>query len=241
MKLLHGDCLELMATIPDGSVDMVMCDLPYGTTQNKWDSVIPLEPLWKEYKRICKGAIVLTAQCPFDKVLGASNVGMLRYEWIWRKESGSGHLNAKKSPLKDHENILVFYSNPPIYNPQMRTGFKPYVCKQGLPKSSNYGAQTGALTVSDGSRYPLTVIEFPRDKNKVHPTQKPVALMEYLIKMYTNAGDTVLDNCMGSGTTGVACLNTGRDFIGIERDDNYFWTASEWIAAADPMNDPAFL
>lgn len=235
--LYHGDCLEVMAQLPDNSVDMILCDLPYGTTACKWDTVIPFEPLWAQYRRIAKrnAAIVLTAQCPFDKALGASNLPELRYEWIWRKEAGSGHLNAKQAPLKDHENMLVFYRQPPTYNPQMRTGFKPYICKQGAPKSENYGKQTGALTVSDGTRYPLTVVDFPRDRNRLHPTQKPVALMEYLIRTYTQEGETVLDNCMGSGTTGVACANTGRKFIGIERDDKYFAIASERIAAAERL------
>lgn len=236
VRLMHGDCLELMKEIPDGSVDMILCDLPYGTTQNKWDSVLPLDVLWAEYRRISRGAIVLTAQTPFDKVLGASNLPMLKYEWIWRKESGTGHLNAKKAPMKDHENVLVFYSGQPSYNPQMRKGFKPYVCKQGATKSTNYGSQTGAVTVSDGDRYPLSVIEFARDKGKMHPTQKPVALMEYLIRTYTNEGQVVLDNCMGSGTTGVACANTGRKFIGIEMDSGYFDIASARIAAANENN-----
>jgi len=223
-----------MAEIPDRSVDMVMCDLPYQTTRNSWDSMIPLEPLWKEYRRICKpiAAIVLTAQTPFDKVLGVSNLEMLRYEWIWRKESGTGHLNAKKAPLKNHENILVFYAQPPTYNPQMRVGFSPYQCKQGAKKSENYGSQAGALTISDGTRYPLTTLDFQRDKQKSHPTQKPVALMEYLIRTYSNEGDTVLDNTFGSGTTGVACINTHRNFIGIERDPDYFRIAETRIKAA---------
>lgn len=229
VKLLQGDCLELMKDIPDGSIDMILCDLPYGTTQNKWDSVIPLDLLWNEYKRICNGAIVLTAQTPFDKIIGCSNLAMLKYEWIWRKESGTGFLNAKKAPLKDHENVLVFYKKQITYNPQMRTGFKAYQCKQGNTKSSNYGAQTGATTVSNGERYPLTVIEFQRDNGKVHPTQKPVALMEYLIKTYTNEGETVLDNCMGSGTTGVACVNTKRKFVGMEKDEGYFAVAKNRI------------
>lgn len=232
MQLMKGDCLELMKGIPDGSVDMILCDLPYGTTHNKWDSVIPLDLLWMQYKRICKGAIVLTAASPFDKVLGVSNLRMLKQEWIWRKESGTGFLNAKKAPLKNHENVMVFYSKPGTYNPQMRTGFKPYTCAQGQTKSENYGEQSGAVTVSDGSRYPLTVLDFPRDKSKVHPTQKPVALMEYLIRTYTHEGMTVLDNCMGSGTTGVACVNTGRNFIGIEMDDKYFEIAQKRIQAA---------
>ena len=228
---MQGDCLELMTQIPEGSVDMILCDLPYGTTQNKWDSIIPLDCLWEQYKRLIKpnGAIVLFAQTPFDKVLGCSNLQYLKYEWIWRKESGTGHLNAKKSPMKDHENILVFSYGVPTYNPQMRTGFKPYVCKQGATKSENYGTQTGAITISNGERYPLTIIEFQRDKGKLHPTQKPVALCEYLIRTYTNEGETVLDNTMGSGTTGVACINTGRSFIGIERDDKYFAIAQQRI------------
>jgi site-specific DNA-methyltransferase (adenine-specific) len=228
-QLYLGDCLDLMAALPAHSVDLVLCDLPYGTTQNKWDSVIPLTDLWAEYRRVCSGAIVLTAQTPFDKVLGASNLGMLRYEWIWRKEAGTGFLNAKKAPLKDHENILVFYDRPPTYNPQMRTGFKPYKCKQGHV-GTNYGAvRPENVSESNGERYPVTVLEFPRDGGKVHPTQKPVALMEYLIRTYTNEGDTVLDNTMGSGTTGVAAVKSGRRFIGMERDPAYFAIAWDRI------------
>jgi site-specific DNA-methyltransferase (adenine-specific) len=233
-----GDCLEVMATIAPASVDLILCDLPYGTTQNKWDSVIPLDQLWAHYNRIAKpnAAVVLTAQAPFDKVLGASNVSALRYEWIWRKEAGTGFLNAKRAPLKDHENVLVFYREPPTYNPQMRTGFKPYKGKYSAKNlgSDNYGssALSGEVHREYEGRYPLTVLDFPRDRNKVHPTQKPVALMEYLIRTYTNEADTVLDNCMGSGTTGVACANTGRNFIGIERDPGYFEIARKRIEAA---------
>lgn len=229
IRLMKGDCLERMKEIPDGSIDLVLCDLPYGTTRNKWDSVIPLDAVWAQYERVCHGAIVLTAQTPFDKVLGASNLTMLRYEWVWRKEAGTGFLNAKRSPLKDHENVLVFYDKPPVYNPQMRTGFKPYKCKQG-GVGSNYGAvRPENISESNGERYPVTVLDFPRDKAKLHPTQKPVALMEYLIRTYTNEGDTVLDNCMGSGTTGVACVNTHRSFIGVERDAKYFKIARKRI------------
>jgi len=233
--MLHlGDCLDVMQDIPDGSVDMVMTDPPYGTTACKWDAVIPFEPMWAQLKRIVKpnGAIVLMAQTPFDKMLGASNIADLRYEWIWQKESGSGHLNAKKTPMKNHENALVFYTVPPTYNPQMRIGFKPYTQTQGKTKSQNYGSQTGAITISNGERYPLSVLEFARDKNKTHPTQKPVALMEYLIRTYTNPGETVLDFTMGSGTTGVAAANTGRRFIGIEMDPDYFATAQARIQKA---------
>lgn len=236
---LHlGDCLEVMKSIPSGSVDLILCDLPYGMTRNKWDSVIDLTALWSEYKRVCGGAIVLTAQTPFDKVLGASNLQMLRYEWVWRKESGTGFLNAKRAPLKDHENILVFYGKLPTYNPQMRTGFKPYRCKKG-GETSNYNQSGIVTTESSGERYPVTVLEFPRDKAKLHPTQKPVALMEYLIRTYTNEGDTVMDNCMGSGTTGVACMNTGRRFIGIEMDAGYFQIAQNRIMEAASAATPA--
>lgn len=234
IDLLLGDCLEVMKTIPDQSVDLVLCDLPYGTTQNAWDSVIPFADLWAAYDRVCRGAVVLTAQPPFDKMLGASNIRRLKYEWIWEKEAGTGFLNAKKAPLKIHENVLVFYGAQPTYNPQMRTGFKPYKCKQGATKSKNYGEQAGAVTESDGTRYPVTVLQFQRDKDKVHPTQKPVALMDYMIRTYTNPGDLVLDNCMGSGTTGVAAVQSGRRFIGIERDPAYFEIAKKRIGEANP-------
>lgn len=223
-----------MRDLPDGSVDMVLCDLPYGTTRNKWDSVIDLVALWAEYKRVCRGAIVLTAQAPFDKVLGVSNLAMLKYEWIWRKEAGTGFLNAMRAPLKDHENVLVFYDSQPTYNPQMRTGFKPYKCKKG-GETSNYNPSGIVTTESNGDRYPLTVLEFSRDRAKIHPTQKPVALMEYLIRTYTREGDTVLDNTMGSGTTGVACANAGRRFIGMEMDASYFEIASKRVADAFSM------
>lgn len=236
VDLQQGDCLELMRAIPDASIDLILCDLPYGTTRNKWDSVLPLDAIWSEYKRISRGAIVLTAQCPFDKVLGASNLSMLRYEWIWKKESGTGFLNAKRAPLKDHENVLVFYDKPPIYNPQMRTGFKPYKIKKG-GETSNYNASGIVTTESSGERYPLTVLEFQRDKEKAHPTQKPVALMEYMIRTYTNEGDTVLDNCMGSGTTGVACVNTSRNFIGMELDQDYFDIAKRRIMEAQDRKE----
>lgn len=234
IELWCGDCLELMKYIPDGSVNLVLCDLPYGTTQNKWDKRIPLEKLWPEYKRVVKknGAIVLFAQTPFDKVLGASNLDMLRYEWIWEKPQGSGHLNAKKMPMKSHENILVFYRQLPTYNPQWEWG-KPYTLTTSR-QSTNYGKQKDSVTAtSDGRRYPKDVLQFGKAKTDkcLHPTQKPVALLEYLIKTYTNSGDTVLDNCMGSGSTGVACANTKRRFIGIELDDDYFNIAKQRIGA----------
>lgn len=233
IEIWHGDCLELMKNIPDGSVDLVLCDLPYGTTRNKWDICIPLEKLWQEYKRVVKknGAIVLFAQTPFDKVLGASNLDMLKYEWIWEKSHGTGYLNAKKMPMKYHENILVFYRQLPTYNPQWEWG-TPYTstCSQ---HSTNYGKQKDSVTTSDGRRYPKDVLRFGNaaTDQRMHPTQKPVALLEYLIKTYTDPGDTVLDNCMGSGSTGVACVNTNRRFIGIELDDDYFNIANQRINA----------
>lgn len=228
IQLMHGDCLELMSSIPDGSVDMVLCDLPYGTTQNKWDSVIPFDALWREYKRVCKGAIVLTAQTPFDKVLGASNLEMLKYEWIWRKSRATGHLNAKIQPMKDHENVLVFYDKLPTYNAQGLVRIDR-VKKQGRDTTTNYGSVRDGEYLQEFTNYPRSVLDIPSVGKTVHPTQKPVALMEYLIKTYTNEGETVLDNCMGSGTTGVACVNTGRNFIGIEREDKYFEIAQQRI------------
>lgn len=220
--LKQGDCLDLMKDIPDGTIDMVLCDLPYGTTaRNKWDCVIEYELLWEQYERVIKenGAICLFAQTPFDKTLACSNLKLLRYEWVWVKQQGTGHLNAKKMPMKAHENVLVFYKKLPTYNPQMREG-KPYVSKSGRG-STNYGKQKRIVTENSGFYYPLDVLSFQSDKG-LHPTQKPVALLEYLIKTYTNEGETVLDNCMGSGSTGVACIHTNRNFIGIELDKPYF-------------------
>jgi site-specific DNA-methyltransferase (adenine-specific) len=229
-----------MPALEAGSVDLVLCDLPYGTTQNKWDSVLSLGTLWREYYRVAKmaAAFVFTAAQPFTTSLVGSNLRHFKYAWIWRKQQGTGFLNAKKQPLRNHEDIAVFYRAQPTYNPQMRTGFKPYVCKSGNP-TSNYGEQVSVITESNGERYPLTVVDFAYDGGKDHPTQKPVALMEYLIKTYTNPGDTVLDNCMGSGTTGVACVNTGRSFIGIEKDANYFAIAERRINGTQKVDSDA--
>ena len=229
INLLHGDCIELMQSIPDGSVDMILCDLPYGTTACKWDTVIPFEPLWAQYRRVAKrnAAIVLTASQPFTTALIASNIREFRYTWVWEKEQGVNFMLAKKQPLKVHEDVCVFYRDLPAYSPQMTSG-KPYVSGKG-----NSGEVTGrrekVQTINDGTRYPRSIQQFGRQTG-IHPTQKPVALMEYLIRTYTREGETVMDNCMGSGTTGVACVNTGRNFIGIERDDKYFAIASERIA-----------
>jgi site-specific DNA-methyltransferase (adenine-specific) len=233
MQLIKGDCLEKMKGIADGSVDMVLCDLPYGTTQNKWDSVIPLQPLWAQYLRVCRhgAAIVLTAQTPFDKLLGASNLPMLKYEWIWRKSRATGHLNSKHSPMKDHENILVFYDAPRVYNPQGLIRKAAPTVRKGRDNGTNYG-KSNKDAVQEFENYPRTVIEIASEGKTIHPTQKPVALMEYLIRTYTHAGETVLDNTMGSGTTGVACVNTGRKFIGIELDNTYFEIAKDRIGKA---------
>lgn len=219
--LINGECLAEMAKLPPGSVDLILADLPYGTTQNKWDSIIPLEPLWEQYRRAAKpsAAIVLTASQPFTSVLGASNLPYLRYAWVWEKENATGHLNAKRMPMKLTEDVLVFYREQPTYNPQGVTACSKKVRRGG--NGDNYG-KSGTENMQTAENYPRNLLRFPRDPGKEHPTQKPVALMEYLIKTYTNPGETVLDNTMGSGTTGVACKNTGRRFIGIEMDKTYF-------------------
>ena len=227
--IYKGDCLEAMKSIPDKSIDMILCDLPYGTTRNKWDTVIDLDLLWSQYERIIKdnGAIVLFAQVPFNIVLGYSNLKLLKYEWIWEKEQGTGHLNAKKMPLKSHENIMVFYKKPPTYNPQMVGNEVRTVKRSGnKSKTTNYGDFIEIKESTYIGRYPKDIIKFNKDKG-YHPTQKPVALLEYLIKTYTNEGEIVLDNCMGSGSTGVACINTGRRFIGIEKDEKYYEIAEK--------------
>ena len=237
-KIYFGDCLELMPKIADKSIDMVLCDLPYGTTQCAWDSVINLANLWREYARVVKpnGAVLLFAQTPFDKVLGASNLLMLKYEWIWEKTQATGHLNAKKMPMKAHENILVFYKQLPIYNPQKTDGHIRKVssaknraaCIVRRNKKEDYlynKEMAESVTGYDSTeRYPRSVLKYKTDKQKLslHPTQKPVALCEYLIRTYTNEGETVLDNCIGSGTTAVACKQSGRNFIGIEKERKYF-------------------
>ena len=225
-EIYQGDCLEMMKSIPDKSIDMILCDLPYGTTRNKWDTVIDLDLLWSQYERIIKdnGAIVLFAQTPFDKVLGSSNLKLLKYEWIWDKKLGTGHLNAKKLPLKRHENILVFYKKLPTYNPQMTKG-EPYDKGIVQEKSSNYGKQREVVAKNvTGERYPTSILEYTNAnrQNRLHPTQKPISLLINLIRTYTNENEVVLDNCMGSGSTGVACILTDRKFIGIELDDKYF-------------------
>jgi len=230
-RLYCGDCLDVMKGIRDGSVDMVLADLPYGMTDNEWDSRIPLKPLWKQYKRVLKekGVIVLTAIQPFSSMLVVNDLKMFKYEWIWIKERGTGFLNAKKQPLRAVEHVLVFYNQQPTYNPQMRKG-KPYI-KKGHSRTTNYNFYDSKhITVNSGKRYPLNYFKFDnfkeyfranRNVTGLHPTQKPLKLFEYLIKTYTNEGDLVLDNVIGSGTTAVACENLNRRWIGIEKKKKY--------------------
>ena len=231
--VIQGDCLVEMKRIEDKSIDMILCDLPYGTTRNKWDSVIPLDELWAEYNRIIKdnGAVVLTAAQPFTTTLIASNLRNFKYTLVWDKKMSSGFLNAKKMPLRRHEDVCVFYKKPPKYNPQMEARGKPR--KKGGYVGGNkgcYGDYGDKQTVNN-LYYPTSILEFSNanQSNKLHPTQKPVALFEYLIKTYTNEGETVLDNCLGSGTTAVAAINTGRNFIGIEREPEYVTIANRRI------------
>lgn len=231
IRLMKGDCLERMKEIESGSVDAVICDPPYQTTACKWDSMIPLEPMWEQLKRIIKpaGAIVMTASQPFTSMLGSSNVDMLRYSFVWKKNIATGHLNTKRMPMKNHEDVLVFYSKQPTYNPQ-----GVIECSKVVKRGGNgdcYG-DSGKQNLQTQTNYPRSVIEFNSQSKTVHPTQKPVALMEYLIKTYTNEGETVLDFTMGSGTTGVASKNLNRNFIGIELDDKYFEIAKERIEGA---------
>ena len=220
-----------MKNIPDKSIDMILCDLPYGTTHNKWDNVIPMESLWEQYNRIIKdhGAIVLFSQMPFGASLIMSNPKMFRYEWIWEKNQAAGFLNAKKMPLRKHENILVFYKHLPTYNPQGLIKLDEPIQEEGSANRNgkNYGVADKSF-IRTHKNYPTDIITFSKDAG-YHPTQKPVDLLEYLIKTYTNEGDTVLDNCMGSGSTGVACVNTNRDFIGMELNEEYFKIACERI------------
>lgn len=227
--IVHGDCLEVMKDFPDKSFNMILCDLPYGTTQCKWDSIIPFEPLWEQYERIIKdkGAIVLTASQPFTSALVMSNIKMFKYEWIWDKKLATGHLNSKIMPMKRHENILVFSKYKTIYNPQMVVREKQRVNKPSGKVFEGDGSQVYGKFIDIGGtydkRFPTSIIEISNaDRTKLkHPTQKPVALFEYLIKTYTNEGDLVLDNCAGSGTTGQACLNANRNFILIEKEEEY--------------------
>ena len=243
-NLIMGDCLEVMKTIPDKSIDMILCDLPYGTTACKWDTIIPFEPLWEQYERIIKdnGAIVLTASQPFTTNLIYSNINLYKTIWYWKKNRPTGFQNAKKQQLRIIEEVIIFYKKPPTYNPQgivriNKTCKNSKSCggdtvREDVVESSGKGSlrTAGKQYIQEFTNYPINLLEFnSSEKTKIHPTQKPVALFEYLIKTYTNKNETVLDNCMGSGTTGVACVNTNRNFIGIELNEKYFNIAKERI------------
>ena len=234
VQLYKGDCLEVMKDIKDKSIDMILCDLPYGTTKCKWDVIIPFENLWEQYNRIIKdnGIVVLFGSEPFTSMLRMSNIKNYRYDLKWEKEQGSDFLNAKLKPLKNYEDIAVFYKKRPTYNPQMREGFKEWKKSEkgdgefeylGRKKEKREKHSVGT------KRYPMSILKFNRIRNGLHPCQKPVDLLEWLIKSYTDENDLVLDNCMGVGSVGVACMNTNRRFIGIEKDDNYFEIAKKRI------------
>ncbi len=238
-KVLQGDCLELMKDIPDKSIDMILCDLPYGTTACKWDTIIPFEPLWEQYKRIIKdnGAIVLTASQPFTSALVMSNLKMFKYEWIWHKSIPSGAMSAKYQPMKAHENILVFGKGKTKFNPIKEDRSKNTHLitekKRAYKSNSEHNNFIANIGEQEEKRYPTTVRLFGNVSrwDSIHPTQKPVALFEYLIKTYTNEGDLVLDNCAGSGTTAIACINTKRNYILIEKEPEYIDIINKRIAS----------
>lgn len=236
VQLLKGDCLELMKDIPDCSVDMILCDLPYERTKNQWDVIIPLDKLWQQYRRIIKrnGAIVLFADGMFMADLMKSNPAWWRYNLVWDKKLITGFLNANRQPLRQHEEICVFYQKQPTYNPQKTLGVKSHSAGKKKDRANhNYGDFdfVDNAEVHGDMKFPVSILQFQKThpSKVVHPTEKPVALLQYLIQTYTNPGDTVLDNCMGSGSSGVACANTGRNFIGMELDERYFEIASERI------------
>ena len=249
MQLLQGDCLEIMPTLPDASIDAIIADIPYGTTACKWDSVIPFEPMWAQLKRLIRprGAIVLFGSQPFTSALVMSNPKWFKYEWVWEKEQGSMMLNVPFQPIKIHENIIVFSDSASTYSkkgsmkyiPQMGVG-KPYISPPIKDGNITFHSSPNLqkAKTNSGTRYPKTILRHNTERG-LHPTQKPIPLMEYLIRTYTNPGQIVLDFTMGSGTTGVACVNTGREFIGIEQDAGYFEIASKCIETA--QNTPVQL
>lgn len=238
IQLYIGDCLEVMKDIPAHSIDMVLCDLPYGTTACKWDVLIPFDRLWEQYKRIIKdnGAILLFGTEPFSSAVRLSNLDWYKYDLVWQKEKPVNFFQLKRRFGKTTENIMVFYKKQPTYNPQMELSNKPRVTNKpkGKHKSIITGVNKEVLPYNDtGYRYPCDVLKFNREKlgSTIHDTQKPVKLLEYLIKTFSDEGDVVLDNCMGSGSTGVACINTDRNFIGIEKDETYFKIAQERVTS----------
>jgi site-specific DNA-methyltransferase (adenine-specific) len=241
-RIYNMDCLEGMKQIPDGSVDAVICDLPYGTTACAWDTVIPFEPLWEQYKRICKpnAAIVLFGAEPFSSMLRMSNIEWFKYDWYWRKPKGTGHLNAKKQPMRDVEIISVYYQQQATYNPQFskgepfgnKSGSKHFTSEAGETTYGKFASGPGTRNDNPGIRYPKQCIEFGVvERDTIHPTQKPVDLIAYLVRTYSNEGDTILDNCMGSGTTAIACIKEKRHYIGFELNREYFDKAVKRIQA----------
>ena len=246
INLYNGDCLELMKGVPSGSIDLILTDPPYGTTNCRWDTIITFEPMWEQLKRIIKqnGAICLFGSEPFSSDLRMSNIKDFKYDWYWQKTTPTGFLNAKKQPLRNIETISVFYAKQPTYNPQKTYGHKRKVSlakhKQNCKKAEEYNGYNLA-SYDSTERYPTQTLQFKTDRQKsaLHPTQKPVALLEYLIRTYTNEGETVLDFTMGSGSTGVACVNTNRNFIGIELDEGYFQIAKQRIENCN-KNDSTF-
>lgn len=241
-QVILGDCLDVMPAIPSKSVDTIICDLPYGSTQNKWDIIIPFAPLWKQYLRVIKpnGAIVLFGSEPFTSLLISSQIKLFRYKWTWVKgNKPTGFLNAKKQPLRITEDVVVFYKKQCVYHPQMTVGeachSRGKAAGTAAGRSQNYG-EYHAVETEGNLKYPQDILFYPRDKVKLHPTQKPVALVEYLIRTYSDEGSVILDNCMGSGTTGVACQNTARHYIGIEKSAHYWDVATRRIreSAAQP-------
>ena len=239
--IYNVDCLEGMKRIPDKSVDMILCDLPYGTTACSWDTIIPFEPLWEQYERVIKdnGAIVLTSDEPFTSQLINSNLKKFRYKWIWQKSYSTGFMNANKMPLKNVEDVLVFYKKLPTYNPQGIIEINKSSVRKKDKKTTIYndmGLKEGSYT-QKYTNYPKQVIRTTVKERTLHPTQKPVELFEYLIKTYTNEGETVLDNCMGSGTTAIACINTNRNYIGFELDENYYKKSLERIKNHATQNE----
>lgn len=232
--IYNMDCIDGMKQIPDKSIDMILCDLPYGTTQCQWDTVIPFAPLWEQYERIIKdnGAIALFGCEPFSSHLRLSNLKLFKYDWIWDKVNGTGFLNAKRQPMRCHEIISVFYKNQCMYNPQKTTGHeRKQSYRRKELQTDVYGEMKNDYTYDATDRYPKSIQVFSKDtqNSSLHPTQKPVALMSYLIRTYTDSGETVLDNCIGSGTTAVACIDTGRNFIGFEIDKDYYDAACKRI------------
>ena len=230
-QIIRGDCLEVMKDIPDKSIDMILCDLPYGTTACKWDTIIPFEPLWEQYERVIKdnGAIVLTASQQFTFMMAHSCFHLFRYNMIWKKSKVTLFQHCNKRPLRNYEDVLVFYKKQPTYNPQGLKELNKKVKRKSAGKTFGDNWKSENEYTRRFTNYPTDVIDIPNEGNTIHPTQKPVALFEYLIRTYTNEGEVVLDNCIGSGTTAIACLNTGRSFIGIEKDEHYHQVATKRV------------